>query len=170
MRLRRLQMLLDLRQGPGAVPRIGRSHLHPFLERRDLVVGELAVRRHLQVVALILDRLDDERLRRITSHEGRAGVAPLQHARLRVEQQAPLLVGVGGVAVVAVVDEDRPDLRLEERDGIGTGGGRRLLGPHTGRHDRHRRARHHCGQDWPTPRPGCVTWAGHVLRLRRALP
>src|SRR5262249_10504797 len=57
-------------------------------------------------------------------HDGRAGVAagPQAGACVEGEAAAELLFLVGGVARVALGDEDRADLLLEEGDALGRGG------------------------------------------------
>jgi hypothetical protein len=77
---------------------------------------------------------------------GRAGIAPLEDARLRVEPQPPFdPFGLGRVAGIAFFDEDRSDLPLEERDPIGIV-----------RLRRHRREEHGDQADRDAPRPGVL--------------
>ena len=65
-------------------------------------------------------------LLRVAGDDRRAAVAALEHAVAAVEVEPALeLLGGGRVALVAVLDEHRPDLLLEELDagGVGPGGG-----------------------------------------------
>ncbi len=79
----------------------------------------------------------------VAGHDGRAAVAARADRLARIEQQAPFrLARLRRMALVAVLDEDRPDLRLEERDALG---GVLLL--------RFRGAGHPCAQQ----QPGCPT-------------
>src|SRR6185436_17616252 len=67
------------------------------------------------------DRLDEEAVIGIAGDDGRgAGLAALQGALPGVEPEAGLdLLGVRGMAAVALVDEDGPDLLLEELKAVG---------------------------------------------------
>ena len=115
------------------VARIGRAHLHPGLEVGDHRVGQLLLRRHLEVLILVVDRLDEQTFLRIARDDRRPQVAPLAHPCARVEEQvAAQLLGLGGMALVALLDQDRPDSRFEEGDALRCrrllrGGGRGLL-------------------------------------------
>ena len=89
----------------------------------DLPVRELLLRRHLQVVVLVADRLDQQALLRVAGDDDGAGLAAVHHAGLRVEPQVALVL-LGAVAWIAVLGQERPDGRLEELDGGGVGLGR----------------------------------------------
>ena len=100
-----------------AVARVGCPHRHPALEVGDHLVGQLLLGRHLEVVVLVADRLDQQALLEVARHDRGAEVAPLADALPRVEHEVRLdLLGRRGVALVAVLDQHRADLRLEERE------------------------------------------------------
>ena len=61
------------------------------------------------------DRRDEQALLGLARDDRRARVAAREHRGARVEPQARLLL-LGPVALDAVLDQDRPDLRLEEPD------------------------------------------------------
>ena len=61
------------------------------------------------------DRLEEQALLGLAGDDGRPAVAALEQAVAVIDAQAALGVGVGGVAGVAVADQERPDLLLEER-------------------------------------------------------
>jgi hypothetical protein len=112
--------------------RIGRAHLHPRFEVRDLRIGQLLVRRHLEFFVLVTDGLDQPALVGIAEDNAGPGVAALEQAGARVEQQVRLqLVGFRAVALVAALDEERADYFLEELDAGGIG--KRLGACGTGR-------------------------------------
>ena len=65
------------------------------------------------------DRLDQRTRVGVTRTTTGPDVAPRRSPSLRVEPQAPFRpAGLGGVALVALIDKDRPDLRLEERTAL----------------------------------------------------
>jgi hypothetical protein len=84
------------------------------------------------------DRPDQEALGGLAGDDGRAVVAPLEQAVAVVDPELALGVGLGGVAVVAVVDQERPDLLLEELDGLRVVGRGGYRGPGRGGERRHR--------------------------------
>ena len=98
--------------------RIGRAHFHPLGQRRDLVVLQLAAllaRRHLQILVLVFDRLEQRTRLGIAGHDRWADLAAFEHAVARVERQPALGFAVfEAVALVAVVREDRADFALEK--------------------------------------------------------
>ena len=94
------------------------THLDPLLEEGDLVVRKLAaglLGGHGELGIRILDGLDEERLLEIAGHDGGAFVAALVGAVTGIEDEAALRgILLGGVALVATIDEDRADILLEE--------------------------------------------------------
>jgi len=102
----------------GAATRHRRTHLDPLFKEGDFVVRQLAtglLGRHRELGIRILDGLDEERLLKIAGHDGGAFVAALVGAVAGVEDEAALRgILLGGVALVATIDEDRSDVLLEE--------------------------------------------------------
>ena len=102
----------------GAAAGHRRTHLDPLLEDRDLVVRQLAaglLGRHRELRIGVLDGLDQQGLLEVAGDDGRTFVAALVGAVAGVEDEAALRgVLLGGVALVATVDEDRADVLLEE--------------------------------------------------------
>ncbi len=81
-----------------------RRVLDPLRQVRDLVGREPFLRWHLEVVA-VLDSLDQQAFfSGMTGDDGRAGIAPLEQAVAVIDGLA-LGVGVGGVTVVTIVDQ-----------------------------------------------------------------
>src|SRR5207245_6587122 len=75
----------------------------------------LVVRRHLQVFIRISDRLDQQSLVRLAWNDGRSVVAPLQDPIARVEKQPAFeLFGILAMALIAILDKNRPNLFLEK--------------------------------------------------------
>ena len=100
--------------------RIRRAHRNPLLEERDVVVPQLARRRHLVVAVEVSHRADQKARVCVTGYDRRPRVAALQHAVAGVELQPALrLAARDRVAAVAVGDQDWPDLRLEELHLVG---------------------------------------------------
>ena len=64
------------------------------------------------------DGLDQQALVRLGRNDRRPGIAPLEHGLATVQPQARRLL-LGAVAFHALVDQDRPDPRLEKFDGRG---------------------------------------------------
>src|SRR5688500_13826788 len=110
---------VDLRRGGlhrgGAVPRVGSAVADPLLEVGGHVVGQLAARRHLQL--RVADRLKEQALRGVAWNQSGAAVAAGAERVAGVEPQAAFdLVRLFGMALVAVLDQHRADLLLEEVD------------------------------------------------------
>src|SRR6185295_12970250 len=88
---------------------------------------------HLELVVLaVADGLDEKAVVGIARKDGgRAGLAALQRPFPGVEPESALdLLRVGAVAAVALVDEDRADLLLEELEALridGLAGNLRLV-------------------------------------------
>src|SRR5262245_42648923 len=68
--------------------RIGSSALNPQLEVGDDAVGQLALRRHLDVAG-VPERLEEEAFLRLAGNDGGAGVATFEGTVTGVEQQTP---------------------------------------------------------------------------------
>jgi hypothetical protein len=85
----------------------------------DLNVGQLSGWGHLQSAPL-LDRLDEQTLRWLAGHDGRAGFTPLEETLSIGEPQASPGF-LGSVAGLALLGENGPDLFLEEVGGPGIG-------------------------------------------------
>ena len=103
---------------PRSLRRVGRPGCalgDPLPQRGDGRLGKLARRRHLQLGVGLRDGLNQQALIRLARHERRPGVAPLERRLAAVEPQARGLLLLA-VALEAAVDQDRPDLRLEEFD------------------------------------------------------
>jgi hypothetical protein len=110
---------LLLRRFPGRLhrlrPRIGRTDLHPVDEVGNDLIGQLPRGGHLQV--LVLEGLDEQALSRTARYQGRPAAAPPAQAVAAIQTQVSLHPSrLGRVAGVAVLDQHRPNLRLEEVD------------------------------------------------------
>ena len=102
-----------------------RAELHPFFQRRDFFVGQLFLRRHLEVRILVTDRLDHRRLVRVAGHDRRAGVPAGLDVRDVIHAQPALLLFFA-VAIVAARSEHRPYFILKKTQRVrlrGGGGG-----------------------------------------------
>ena len=97
---------------PGGAALDPRRQVGNFFGRQRLV----AFGRHPPLDVLERHALQQQALRRVAGHDGRAVVAAVEQAVAVVDAQAALGVCVGRVADVAMIDEDRPDLFLEEVD------------------------------------------------------
>ena len=99
--------------------RVGRAHLHPGDE-----VGDLGIRQflfgHLEVVVDVPHRADEQALLGMAGNDGRTGGAALEQPGPRIEIEfAANLLRAGGMAFVAMLDEEGADSLLEERDALG---------------------------------------------------
>jgi hypothetical protein len=63
---------------------------------------------------MVANGADQQALLRVADDDRGTGIATLEHRFARVEAEAALLVG--GVTVETRLNEQRPDLRLEELD------------------------------------------------------
>ena len=83
--------------------------------------GKASTGRHLQLVVGLVDRLDEQALLGMTGHDRRPTIAPLEQRlpRINLEPAARLLAAMTGQTFV---DQNRPDLQLEEAVG-------RVVGP-----------------------------------------
>ena len=99
-----------------AVPRIRSSHLDPLDEVSNQLVRQLAFRRHLERV--VFQRCDQQTFVRLARHDSRAAFSALATAVARIEKQSALQIvlaeSAGRVTLVAVLNEHRPNLRLEK--------------------------------------------------------
>ncbi len=75
-------------------------------------------RRHLQLVIRLENSLNQQAVLGVAGDDGRPAIAALEQAIAVVDAQPALGVGAGRMAVVAVVDQERPDFFLEELDRI----------------------------------------------------
>src|SRR5690606_9152426 len=92
----------------------------PALERAHGLDRKLSPRRHAEVGVLPTHDLDEEASARIARHDGRSALAAAKETRARVEAQIRTrLLRSRRVALVAMLDEERPDLVLEEGDVLG---------------------------------------------------
>ena len=112
-----------LRRGRTSVVGPGSPGLDPFFHDRDLVARQERAGRHFDP-AVVLDRGNEQALRGIARHDRRTAVAPLHERRSRIEPQARLRLVVA-VALHALLEQERPDLPLEEfvvtaRRGLGS--------------------------------------------------
>ena len=116
-----------------AGPRVGGADLHPGFEVGDLRGGELRLRRHLQTRPSCRTALMSRLLPGSPGTIAGPGAPPLSTPVAGVEQQlAADLLRLGRVALVAVLDQERADLLLEELDPLGRRG--LVLGPAHGVH------------------------------------
>ena len=109
--------------------RPGGPHLDPTRQRGDLAVRQLRFRRHLVEVAVV-DRVDQQALRGDSWHDRRSALAAGHDRGPRIEPEVALGL-LRPVARLTTLDQDRPDLVLEEREGRRVG--RRLRGGGRGR-------------------------------------
>src|SRR5205085_1885232 len=100
----------DLGLGPGG------AVLDPLREVRDLFGVEPGLGRHLDVAGLLYGLKQKARFRMARNHR-RSSAAALHEAVAIVDAQSPLGIGIGRVAVEAVVNEKRPNLALEKGEG-----------------------------------------------------
>ena len=95
-----------------------RSLRDPSLEVGDHRIRQPGGRRHFQL--FVTQGFDQQAVRWLVAQDQRAAVSAGANAGAAVEQQAPLelarFLGLAGVALVAVLDEYRPDLPFEEFD------------------------------------------------------
>ena len=99
---------------PGAGARVGCASADPLLEIGDHVGRQLAVWRHLRE-ALVVERLDHQAVLGRSRDDHRAAVASgAQPLGIEQNQSAADLRGIVAVAGIAALDQNRPDLRLEE--------------------------------------------------------
>jgi hypothetical protein len=98
-----------LRDGRDA--RIGRAHLHPCDEVRDLGFGQLlALRGHLQIWIRVTNGFNERAFVGVAGNDHGSAVATGEEAVAGVEGQAAFdLLGFLAVALVAMVGEDGPD-------------------------------------------------------------
>src|SRR5262249_55061194 len=86
--------------------------------------GEPPAGRHLQV-ALVTQGLQQPALARLACGQDRPALAALAHALAVVEPKTTLellrLLGLAGVALVAMLDQDRANLLFEELNALGGG-------------------------------------------------
>ena len=103
-------------RGP-AIARVGGTHRDPLGQPVDGLLRKLRLGRHLQVVVVVRNRLNQAAGLRIAGDDRRAGVAALAEALAGVEQQFALgLAGLFAVALVAVLHQQRADVVLEKLD------------------------------------------------------
>ena len=102
--------------GRGLVAGIGCTHVDPFFEVGDHLVRQFSCRRHLE--AVVLEGGEQQALLLLMWHDGGAALPTLGHAVTGIDEQVCLELacpeGLGGVALIAVLHEHRPNFRLEE--------------------------------------------------------
>ena len=102
----------------GPATRHRRTHLDPLFKEGDFFVGQFAaglLGRHRELGIGVLDGLDEQGLLEVAGDDGGTFVAALVGAVAGVEDEAALRgILLGGVALIATVDEDRADVLLEE--------------------------------------------------------
>ena len=97
--------------------RVDRAARNPLREVRQQRVRKLAGGRHLDERVFVAQRLHQKALGRFARHHHRTGHAALEQAFLGVEDQIALRRDHRrAVALVAALDEHRPNLRFEELD------------------------------------------------------
>ena len=105
------------------------------------------------------DILNQQAARGVAGDHGRPPIAALQQAISVVDTQTSLGVGAGGMAIITVVDQERPYLFLEEHNGFGV---EPTIGPgrpggderHRSRHQQHPEERHL--NNYPSFESSCV--------------
>jgi hypothetical protein len=111
--------------GNGFRPGIGRAHGDPLAQDVDLRLGQPAFGRHFDVAVGIAHGLHQETRLRSARNDRRARVPAPLPTRLRVERQAAFHLLRDRVARVAMLDQQRPHLLLEETKVFGGRNGRR---------------------------------------------
>ena len=97
------------------VPRVGRADLDPALEVGDHVVGQLrSAQGHPEVETRVPHRPQQEAAARLARLDGGAPHAAFEHASAVVQPKSAFRDLRAVVAGVAVLDQDRADLLLEE--------------------------------------------------------
>ena len=113
--------------GARAGARVGGALGDPFLEVGNDGVGELLFRGHGEVFGDVAEGFDEEAVGGFAGDEGGAGFAAVEEAFAGIDVEAglefALLLGLGGVAGVALLREDGADFILEERKLLGGGFG-----------------------------------------------
>jgi hypothetical protein len=106
------------------------GHAAPFLDPSrqigDLLIRKMLPRRHFQFGMCLSDGLEQQAFFRLARNQRWSAAAAVDHAIAVVQAQAPLGVGVRGMAVVAIVGEQRPNFLFEEIDQSGIVARRRL--------------------------------------------
>ncbi len=120
---------------------------YPLDERVDFLRLQAAAFRHLQLVAGLPHRLNQQALLRIAGHDGGARRATLEHSVPRIQAQAAVLLI--GVAVETTGRENGTDLRFEE---FGRGRPRLRLDSDTDRERQRREGKNEPKKGWPTRR------------------
>ena len=101
--------------------RVRRAHGDPYGKVRNYSVGELALGRHFEF-AIVVNGLDQPAFTGIARDDYRAGVTAIEDALFGIEKKAALEVaGIGGVTLVTVVRQHRPDVFLEKLDAFRVG-------------------------------------------------
>lgn len=131
-RIRRRQTSCILR----FVARVFRSVLDPLAKIAHHGVAQRSTGRHFQIGIYISDRLYQQTVFGITWHDHPTRFATLSH-RVGLIQKEPAtnLIGAVRMALVAVLNQNRTNLRLKKRavmirDGICCGAGGRDAAPH----------------------------------------
>ena len=93
------------------------AETNPLLEVGHGLFAQLFLGRHLQVRVGVLDRLDQQALGRVAGHDCLARVAASQDGFAGVELEVAFVLFVA-VALVAIVDEQRPNLAFKELDAL----------------------------------------------------
>ena len=83
---------------------IRRTGLYPLAQGRTLVIGELVLGRHLQIVIRVTHCAQQQATFYIARHNRRAGVAAALPSLTTVQQQTTLqFLGLGGMALVTML-------------------------------------------------------------------
>ena len=98
--------------------RPGHAQHHPLGKQVDLSLLELAIGRHLQRV-FVLNRFDDQAFFQVACDGRGTAVAATQNRRPRREFQTAFGILAFTVALVAPLDQQRPNVAFEEFDRLG---------------------------------------------------
>ena len=90
----------------------GGPHLHPACETGNVLIGQLAVGGHPQLIVGIPNRIDQQTLIRFAWHERRAAVAAGDDSGPRREREVAL-GWLSAVALMAAGDQQRTNFRFE---------------------------------------------------------
>ena len=120
---------------------------HPIDQDRNLRIGDFSRRWHLNLLAVVPNRFDQQTSVRLSRLGGRPGVSPLEHSVTPIEHQPTAQLFAGrSMTFEATLDQDRPYSLLKEFD-IGIGKSYRVV------------RKYDCAQraprrNYPEPSPG----------------
>ena len=110
--------LLSRSRGRWSVPRISSAHRNPLLKIGNHLVRQLTRRWHLIRILAVPNRLNQQTLIQLPRNDRRSGITTQLRALPTVQQQPtlqlPVRLRLRGVTLVALLNQNRPDLLLKE--------------------------------------------------------